>query len=315
MDKKTLIEMKKDLAMLPVLMDRLDKLQKDIANEEENVRVLLNKYQAESLDVEQLKKESLSATILKLIRKYDGKLTKETQEMLAAKMEYDKALSRVKELYAERDDINKRITVLRKTKRTYEAEIRRREEIIKSKINDETSIKYNKLVSEQYLLSKQIIEIDEAIRAANKVIKTAGIAAKHLKSAEEWATFDIWARGGIISHMAKYDHLDSAQADFNRMNSQIKNLNKELHDINLPDKLDLNIKGIDANTRTMDFLFDNIFTDLNVRDRIREDSERLKKLFSELNEIVNKLKESKSAIQKMIDDIEEQKSELLISEE
>lgn len=315
MDNKTLMEMRKDLAMLPVLTERLNRLHKDIAEEEENVSILLNKYHSESLDVEQLKKESLSSTILKLLRKYDGKLTKETQEMLAAKMEYDKALSRVKELYAERDEIKKRIAELIKTKRIYEAEIRKRELNIKNNINDETSVKYNKLVSEQNLLSKQLIEIDEAIRAAGKVIKTAGLAAQHLKSAEEWATFDIWARGGIISHMAKYEHIDNAQADFNRMNSQIKNLNKELLDINLPDKLRLNIKGIDITTRTIDFWFDNIFTDLSVRDRIKEDSERLKKLYEELNEIINKLIESKSAVQKRIDDIETQKSELIISEE
>lgn len=66
MENEKLNEIKNNLAILPVLEGRAQKLRRSISEAEDNVRSLLLKFQQESLDVEQLKKSSLSSTLLKL---------------------------------------------------------------------------------------------------------------------------------------------------------------------------------------------------------------------------------------------------------
>lgn len=98
MDNERLLEIKYRVAALPTLEKRLEEIGRRIYDAEAEVRSLLRKYEAESMDVEELKKKSLSATLMKLIGIYEGRLNKETQEVLKAKVEYDKACQRVSEL-------------------------------------------------------------------------------------------------------------------------------------------------------------------------------------------------------------------------
>lgn len=311
MENERLLEIRNALAGLPVLQERMEKLRRRIYEAEDDVRLLLHKFEAESLDVDQLKKDSLSVTILKLIGKYEGKLNKETQEMLAAKMEYDKASDRVKGLHLERRELSSRISELNNDKKIYEAELNRREEAIVNSITSEVSIKYRQLEEERVILAKQLIETDEAIRAANRVKSTAESAMGHLNGAESWATYDVWTRGGLFSHLAKYDHIDNAQYDFNRLYCQISDLQKELSDVNFLDAVELT--GIDSTTRTIDFWFDNIFTDLNVRSRIREDKEEVRSLLGQMSSIISRLERNKREINRQLTEIDNRKNDLIIS--
>ena len=311
MDKQKLIDMRNSLAMLPVLQQRLQKLEQRISEAEKDMQAVLKHYNAEVVDVEQMKKDSLSNTLLKLIKRYEGKLDKETQEMLAVKMEYDKASDRVSDLQSELYQLNSRIQVLLDNKQAYEAELKQREDIVKSSITSKAYLIYRKLQEEREKLGKQLVEIDEAKVVAHLVLGTAQSALEHLQSAEGWATYDIWARGGVISHMAKYSHIDNAQADFNRLSYQVKDLEKELSDIMIFETT-YNV-GIDATTRMFDFWFDNIFTDLNVRDKIRADKEEVSKLIQKIKSIIAKLEEVKLEALGKLDTVENNKKELLIN--
>jgi hypothetical protein len=311
MENQKLLDMRNSLTMLPVLQHRLQKLEKRIVEAEKEMDAVLQQYNAEAVDVEQMKRDSLSNTLLKFIKKYEGKLDKETQEMLAAKMEYDKASDRVMDLHSERNELKARISSLLVNKQEYEAELRKREDIVKTSITSKAYFIYKKLQEDREVLGKQLIEIEEAKRAANYVLSTAQSALEHLQSAEGWATYDIWARGGVISHMAKYSHIDDAQADFNRLSYQIKDLKKELADIKVFETAyDV---GIDATTRMFDFWFDNIFTDLNVREKIRADEQEVNKLTHEIESIIAKLEEARIETLSKLDSIENKKNELLIS--
>lgn len=311
MEKQKLIDMRNSLTILPVLQQRLQKLEQRIADAEKDMQTILRHYNAEVVDVEQMKKDSLSNTLLKLIKRYEGKLDKETQEMIAAKMEYDKASDRVSDLQSELYQLNLRIKSLLDNKQTYEDELKQREDIVKSSITSKAYLIYRKLQEEREKLGKQLVEIDEAKAVAHLVLGTAQSALDHLRSAEGWATYDIWARGGVISHMAKYNHIDNAQADFNRLSYQVKDLKKELSDIMIYETA-YNV-GIDSTTRMFDFWFDNIFTDLNVRDKIRADKEEVSKLILKIKSIITKLEEVKIEALGKLDTIESNKKELLIN--
>lgn len=311
MENMNLLEIKNRLVMLPVLTERLRKLNSRISEAESEVSTLLRKYEAESLDVDQIKKESLSASILKLFGKYEGRVDKEVREMLEAKTEYDAAVHRVNELRKEKGELNPRISDLIKDRDVLESELKRREALLKSKISSVVAAEFNKLEAEQEHLLKQAIETDEAVEAANRAKRTAERAIGYLDKAEGWASYDIWFKSGIISHMAKYDHIDNAQAEFDRLNSQMQDLQKELEDIDIAG--DFQPIGVDSGTRAIDFWFDNIFTDLNVRNKIRDDRDRIKCIYGKLEGAIGRLGELKTEIEKRINIIDNKKNELIIS--
>lgn len=310
MDNNSFSELKNKLAALPVLQERMGSLSRRLYDAEDDVRSLLHKYQSEALDVDELQKDKFSHTLLKLIRLYEGKVNKETQEMLSAKLEYDKAAERVKQLAQEKAELAKKISELAADKKLFDTEYIQRENLIKSKISQQAFSSYTELERQQFELTKQIAETDEALHAASRVISAAANAVNHLKSAEGWATYDVWGGGGILSHMAKYDHIDDAKAELNRLGSLMKDFESELRDVNMYDVCAY--AGIDSTTRAVDFWFDNIFTDLNVRDKIRDDMYQIQKLMGQIDQICNKLKSNKEQIKKMLSEAESKKSRLVM---
>ncbi len=311
LDNNRMLEMKNRLAALPVLKERLRKLDARINEAQEEIAALLKKYEAESLDVDQIKKESLFATVLKLIGKYDGRVEREVREMLEAKSAYDAAVNRVNELIEEKRELNPRIAELIRDECVFENELKRREELLKSRLTGDASQSFKMLEAEQEQLMEQIIETDEAVKAAYRAKNTAAGAIEHLDDAEGWATYDVWFKSGIISHMAKYDHIDNAKTGFDRLNSQLRDLRNELEDINL--SCEFQPVGIDSTTRAIDFWFDNIFTDLDVREKIRGDRDRIRTIYGRLHRLIDRLEQNKSALDKKINDIEKRKADLVIS--
>lgn len=310
MNSNKLKEMKQDLSALPVLEERLKKIQSMVSEAEGNLTKLLGGYEKESMDVERLKKDSFSTTLLKFTGKYDNKMDKETREMLEAKIEYDKAVHHVKELNSQCEEIGRRISGLRIEKRIYEAEMKNRKQILLNELENDISKRYKELEKESENLQCQIVEIDESIIAARRVNSTASSAIKHLESAEGIANYDVWFKGGILVHMAKYEHIDDAEEDFNRLSSQLKDLKKELLDI---DMIDLTgVTSIDTITRTFDYWFDNIFTDINVLDQIRSNMTEIARLMKKIDELLYKLLTKKEECKSNIMNIENQMNELLI---
>jgi len=238
---------------------------------------------------------------------------KESREMLHAKTEYDAAVNRLKELKQEREDLRRRLSDLSEDKRIYEAELMRREEKIKSGFTDAVSVKYGKLEEELNRLRRQLVETEEALRAAKRVLSTAKRAMEELDDAESWATYDIWFSKGILSHMAKYDRIDSAEELFGRLTSQITDLKNELKDINLT--VDISLTGIDSTTRAIDFWFDNIFTDMAVRDQIRDNQEQIRYIYGKIDRVIDKLESIKSDINRQIGETEKMKNDLILSYE
>lgn len=313
MDNNSLLELKNKLAALPVLKERLKKLDVQISEADQEVNLLLQKYERESLDVEQIQKNSLSATILKLVGKYEDRVDKESQEMFHAKTEYDAAVNRLKELKHERDEMRLRLSDLSGDMRTYEAELKKREDQIKSGFTDAVSVKYSKLEEELNGMHRQLAETEEARRAARRTLSTAKSAMEQLDDAESWATYDIWFSKGIFSHMAKYDRIDSAEEQFDRLASQITDLKKELKDINLT--ADFSLSSIDSTTRAIDFWFDNIFTDMAVRDQIRGNQDQIRGIYGKIDRVIDKLESIKSDIERQIRETEKKKSDLILSYE
>jgi multidrug efflux pump subunit AcrA (membrane-fusion protein) len=259
------------------LLEEIKKAEVDVSN-------LLGQYKRESRDVERIQKASFSAFLFKAIRKYDSKLEKEQLEEISAKLAYDRAVTRLNSLVHEKDELSFRILDLQAEKQTYQAELtNRRRELAEQQLTGQKGVQYAKLEDERSAIVSQITEIKEALNAASRVKNTAKIIFESLNSAENWATYDVFAGGGIISHMKKYSHVDNAEQNFHTLSSQLRDLKTELNDVHnltMPE-----LSEISSTQRTIDFWFDNIFTDLSVRRQIKDNSEQIRQVLNSINTI------------------------------
>lgn len=310
MENVDLQEIRTRLSTIPVLEGRIERLRTQICEAEKAVYAFEKKYEAETQDVERLEKESFSAFFLRLIGQYEGKLTKETQEQLAAKTAYDDACTRLYELQQERRELLERIGALKQEQRTYESVLAERRSALLQNTGSGAHARYMEIEAQLNELAHQNVETDEALRAANRVIATAESALSSLESAHGWATYDIWGGGGIISHVAKYDHIDAAEAQMSRLRSQIAALEDELKDVRL--QTSISLQNISSTTRAVDFWFDNIFTDLNVRSMISENQEQLRSLCRKVQRAVDVLRENKGEIRAQTKRLEASREALLI---
>ncbi len=111
--------------------------------------------------------------------------------------------------------------------------------------------------------------------------------------------------------MSKYNNIDNAESEFNKLSSQLKDLQKELHDVKMMEISE--VSGIDSTTRAIDFWFDNIFTDLKVRGKIRSDIEQVNNLLGKLRRIISRLENNKKSINRKISDVENKKKDLILN--
>jgi len=310
-DNMSLLKLKNELTALPVLEKRLQKVYDRIHKARAEVEELLQKYEKEALDVERIRKESFSATLLKLVGLYKGKVEKEMEEMLHAKTRYDAASVQLTELECEASRLKSRIEELRRDKRAYEEEMERREALLKNSISSEASKVYTKLCEEADYLSRQLTETEEALRAANRAYETCRSALEYLDEAEGWAAYDVWISKGLISHMIKYDKIDMAQEAFARLNAQLNELRLELDDIDLD--IDFPQISFDSATRFLDIWFDNIFTDLRVRNQIRDYQDYARELCDKITRIREKLSSTRKDLTEAVRKIEERQEEIVIS--
>ena len=73
--------------------------------------------------------------------------------------------------------------------------------------------------------------------------------------------------GGLIADLAKHSRLDDAQASVEYLQSQLRAFRTELADVTISADFQVNIDGF---LRVADYVFDGIFADWAVLDRINQ---------------------------------------------
>lgn len=308
---KNLYEMRNNLASLKPLENRASRLADKLYAAEDKVKTLLEKYEKECLDVERMQKAGFSSFVLQVLGKFDKTLEKKKREANEAKINYDLAMSELSEIRQEKHECSLKLTSLRQLHNEYQNELDNRKKHFEQNLSPDAAAKYKQYKEENDALSCQAVEVKEAISAVIEVKLTAESAQSSLKSARNWATYDIWAKGGIISHSAKYSHIDAAESCFNRLTSQINHLKEELNDIYGLSMA--NFTEVSSSQRTIDFWFDNIFTDISVHSQISENMEKINRLIGGLNKLESMLNGKSRDINARIETLNCLQEELLIS--
>lgn len=92
------------------------------------------------------------------------------------------------------------------------------------------------------ILDGQIQEIQEAISAGQRAQSTAQQILNSLKSAEDWGIWDLIG-GGVISHVAKHSHLDTAQGQVEQLQIELRRFKTELADVTIYADMNVKVEG------------------------------------------------------------------------
>ena len=118
-------------------------------------------------------------------------------------------------------------------------------------------------------------EMQEAIDAGEKA----------LSSAYSWGAYDTLFGGGLISSVVKHSHMDDAKASITKAEKNLKVFSDELKDIELDE---VNLETNDTLGIT-DVIFDDMFSDLLMQDRIEAAQEKVNKAIKRVEEIMQTL--------------------------
>lgn len=118
----------------------------------------------------------------------------------------------------------------------------------------------------------EIRELDEALAAGQQAAAALSAAAGELGSARGWSTYDTFFGGGMISSAIKHDRIDRATATLRGADEALRRLGLELRDVGMTDLRGLDIPEM---RRMFDIWFDNIFSDLGVRQAILRASDQV----------------------------------------
>jgi len=230
--------------------------------------------------VDKMQSESLSAFLFRLIGRYEDRLEKVQQDEIHAKVEYDRAVKHLDFLQTEINSLETRLADIRKDETLYKAELnKRRRGLSDNQAYTEIESKIAEIISQQ-------TEIREAQTVTTRAQNVAASALESLESAESWATFDLFSNGGLITHMAKYSHIDDAEETLHELSSLLRDLQVELGDVHGMDVGDLSgIQGICSAQRGIDLWFDNIFTDWSVKQKVADNADEVQGLIENLAQI------------------------------
>ena len=277
-----------------ILMLQLGSLARKLFNAEEN----LSKYQEalekaianlekENRDLERLRNDSFSNTLLKLFGNFDRRYDKEYREIIGAKVEFDKAYAmkiaaarRVKEVEA---DIEEKKLRLRNIK---EDVLRRHPDM-------------NQVISERQqqirALQHEWRETNEAEQAGMAVLEALSDIISGLDAADAISTWDLITDSSLILDFLKNDKLDAAEASLLHLEQTVYTFARELRDLDFVFESDL--ETISSTQRALDIFFDNLFSDWGTKAIIEKNIENLKKLQDSTEDVMESLAAKKRELE------------------
>jgi hypothetical protein len=237
---------------------------------EERVAELRGRLRAENEDVEKLESFSPTRIWATLKGSRAGDLDRETAEREAARYAVAEAEARREAAHRECASLAAQIDALGDVDALHARALAVKEEWAAT--NDPAvATALAEIAQRRGQLQARDKEAREAHDAGRTALDLLQQARQLLGSAESWSTWDTFAGGGMLSDMAKYNKLDQAAAVLHQADMALGRFSVELADVGLTA-----VPGVQVGTmtRTFDVFFDNIFTDMAVRSRIQDTSQR-----------------------------------------
>ena len=302
-----LFELQKKIAMKPSLEAKLRELQNQRREYDREVISLRVAFRKEQEDVEKLEGRSLANYFFQVVGKLDEKLDQERKEAYAAKVKLDAAERELAGIESDISEIQGQLNEIRVAEAQYKDELERKRATLRAS-GTATGDQIIELEQRIAAMEAQKREIREAISAGYSARGTADRILSELNSADGWNTWDMFG-GGIITHMAKHSHLDSAQDLVSELQSKLRRFKTELADIQITANMQVNVDGF---LRFADYFFDGLFADWAVGDRINQSMNSVSSTKSQISRTLDKLGSMEKAADSEISRLKLQLEELIV---
>ena len=133
-------------------------------------------------------------------------------------------------------------------------------------------------------------EVNEAIQAGERAIRSLREARAKLDSAGNWGILDILSNGGFISGLIKHSKMSDAQQLINQAKWDLTRFEDELRDVQDLGYLNVEIGGF---LTFADFFFDGLLADIMVQSKISEAKHQVDDAIYRVERIVNQLRASR----------------------
>jgi hypothetical protein len=221
----------------------------------------------EERDVERLEGLSLTRILHSLRGSREDVMAREQAEADAARYKVAEAEARLDAVRREYGTVRARLDSLASAQHTYDTLLEEKERYL-AESTDPRGRRLLVLAEERGRLTDEVRELAEAIEAAQTARQALDQLSRTLNSASGWSTYDTFFGGGMISSAIKHSRLDEAAKEAEYADRCLMVLRTELADLGGTPQAGWSIP-VDGLTRFVDVWFDNVFTDLAVRERIR----------------------------------------------
>lgn len=245
--------------------DELRARAKELTGRIANLRA---EHEAEQRDVERLEGLSLARVWSALRGSRADDLERERAEADAARYRVAEAQAQLAAIERELAAAEARLGELAEAPATYAAALDAKEAYLRQS-GDPRGARLLELADERGQLAAQQREVGEAIAAAQRAAEALGQVRTLLGSAANWSTYDTFLGGGLIGSAIKHSRMDEAAQAAARADACLLTLRTELAGV-AGIELTAPRLATDGLTRFVDIWFDNIFTDLAVREGIRQ---------------------------------------------
>ncbi|MGA8995541.1 MAG: hypothetical protein WB441_14660 [Nocardioidaceae bacterium] len=220
----------------------------------------------EDHDVERLESASWSRVVSSLRGRLSTDWERESAERDAARYLLADALARADLARAELESLQARLDALGDVEAAWQRALEEQERWAAGR-DPATARSIQEISRARGDLLAEDIEAREAHAAGMLARDHLGRGLALLGETRSWSSWDTFGGGGLFTDMMKYDRLDDVARTLKAADAALQRFSRELADLHLSGVDGVRIDGF---TQVLDVFFDNFFTDLAVRSRIRD---------------------------------------------
>ncbi|WP_410769096.1 hypothetical protein [Fontibacillus sp. BL9] len=274
---------------------RLKQLKQEVASLEHSKEIARNRLAAEEKDVDRLTGMSLSNMLYTMLGKKMEKLDEEQREAVAARIKYEEADRALQDGIQQIGQLERQLQEVKYWKNDYDRIFQDKEKQILQE-NEELM----DLAERQAVLTVEVKELEEAVRAGQSVQDDLARAEEGLQSARNWGTYDMLG-GGMLSTHIKHNRLDEAMDHIYAAQNNLRRFEKELKDVGGSfSGSGLEVGGL---LKFSDYFFDGLITDWLVQGRIKDALDQVQGRQHEINSLVSELQSAQRRTEGELDTV------------
>lgn len=291
-------QFKEDIYRKNKLEALLKVTEQDLIQEKLKLNQLIAVLRKENEDVERLESDSIKALFYSVLGSQKEQLIKERQEALGARLRYDECKRNVEYLVDETKRIVDELSRIENCEDKYNELLRRKLEKLSAE-NRESIQHIKKLIQRRETMSRNLVEINEAIEAGENALACVENTIKTLNDADNWGIWDM----PDGSQPTMCDKVDEAKAHAEEAQRLLGRFRREVSDIRMITGSEMTISPFET---FADYFFDGLIYDWVVQSEICKSLDSVKNTKNQVDRMLSRLYEEKVTEEFMMQQMDEQ---------